>query len=130
MMILVLLLVLSLEAKQPLHARVLLVAVLLDFVMLALGWAGEEAVISRFQGLVLSFLAFGLLFTYISRAFGLPTLASKVAFTAYATLWAFYGVAYLLDEQQKNIFYNVLDLIAKCFVGIFFWLYFTKIVVF
>jgi len=41
-------------------------------------------------------------------------------------LWSFYGVAYFADEVTKNVTYNILDLLSKCFVGIFFWAYFTK----
>ena len=44
-------------------------------------------------------------------------------------LWALYGVAYWMDERRKNVAYNVLDLFSKCFVGIFFWAYFTKAIV-
>jgi hypothetical protein len=31
-----------------------------------------------------------------------------------------------MEEENKNIGYNVLDLFSKCFVGLFFWAYFTK----
>ena len=31
------------------------------------------------------------------------------------------------DEEEKNIGYNILDLFAKCFVGIFFWAYYAKV---
>ena len=35
------------------------------------------------------------------------------------SVWSLYGVAALLPALQKNIGYNVLDLIAKNFYGIF-----------
>jgi len=47
-------------------------------------------------------------------------------YLAFFVLWAFYGVAYFFNEVNKNVVYNVLDLFSKCFVGIFFWAYFTK----
>ena len=30
-------------------------------------------------------------------------------------------------EKERNVFYNILDLFSKCFVGIFFWAYYTKV---
>ena len=35
--------------------------------------------------------------------------------------------AYFYDEVTKNVIFNVLDLFSKCFVGIFFWAYYTKV---
>jgi hypothetical protein len=35
----------------------------------------------------------------------------------------------MLDEERKNLLYNVLDAMAKCFVGIFLWAYFTRVLV-
>jgi len=47
-------------------------------------------------------------------------------FYSFVILWAFYGVFYQMDDITKNVGYNVLDLFSKCFVGIFFVAYFTK----
>jgi hypothetical protein len=33
------------------------------------------------------------------------------------------------NEEYKNIVMNVLDCIAKCFVGLGLWAYFTKLIV-
>ena len=49
-------------------------------------------------------------------------------FSSYIIIfWAFYGVFYYLDEKTKNVGYNVLDLFSKCFVGIFFWAYYSGV---
>ena len=32
-----------------------------------------------------------------------------------------------MDEVAKNVAFNILDLFAKCFVGIFFWAYYTQV---
>ena len=34
---------------------------------------------------------------------------------------------YNIDPMTRNVGYNVLDLFSKCFVGIFFWAYYTKV---
>ena len=54
---------------------------------------------------------------------------NNILFYSFLILWSFYGVSYWFDEESKNVSYNVLDLFAKCFVGIFFWAYFTKAIV-
>ena len=54
---------------------------------------------------------------------------NKLLYWAFVVFWSLYGVAYWLDEKEKNVMYNVLDLFSKCFVGIFFWAYFTKTLV-
>jgi hypothetical protein len=51
---------------------------------------------------------------------------NQMIFWAFAIFWLFYGVAYWFKERLKNVSYNILDLFSKCFVGIFFWAYFTK----
>ena len=58
------------------------------------------------------------------------TKQSKMIFWLYLGLWSLYGVFYETSETTKMIGYNILDLLAKAFVGIFFWLYLTKIVKF
>ena len=50
-----------------------------------------------------------------------------ILYSAFFILWALYGVVYFFDEVKKNISYNVLDLLSKCFVGIFFWAYYAKV---
>ena len=52
---------------------------------------------------------------------------NKIIYYSFLILWAFYGIFYNMDHEFRNIGYNVLDLLAKCFVGIFFWAYFTKV---
>jgi hypothetical protein len=44
-------------------------------------------------------------------------------------VWSLYGLVYLLGDVYKNIAFNLLDLIAKCFIGIGLWAYFAKIIV-
>ena len=55
------------------------------------------------------------------------TKQSVVIFGLFAFLWALYGVLYQTDKMTKVFGYNILDLLAKAFVGIFFWAYFTGV---
>jgi hypothetical protein len=36
---------------------------------------------------------------------------------------------YLLDEESKQFATNILDLIAKCLIGLGLWAYYTKIII-
>jgi len=48
-------------------------------------------------------------------------------FSVFLVLWSLYGVFYFFDDIPKIVGFNILDLFSKCFVGIFFWAYFTKV---
>ena len=48
-------------------------------------------------------------------------------FTCFFVLWSFYGVFYTMENEFRNVGYNILDLLSKCFVGIFFWAYYAKV---
>ena len=103
------------------------IILLLNYGMLGSGYIGELGLLSKPIANAVGFTFFAGLFGYIYKQF----LSSKYNFDnvllylAFIILWSFYGVAYYFDEVAKNVSYNVLDLFAKCFVGIFFWAYFT-----
>jgi hypothetical protein len=44
-------------------------------------------------------------------------------------VWSMYGIVYMLNEEYKNISMNILDFIAKCFIGLGLWAYYTKVLV-
>jgi hypothetical protein len=56
-------------------------------------------------------------------------LSSYGLFGFYFVVWSLYGVVYMFNEEAKNIAMNILDLIAKCFIGLGLWAYYTKIIV-
>ena len=78
--------------------------------------------------LIVGFAAFFGMYGFIYKTFLYKKYKfdNSILYWAFAILWSGYGILYMADEQTKNIGYNVLDLFAKCFVGIFFWAYFTK----
>ncbi len=132
LMILVLMLALSYNNnKQSIHVATYISAILLNFGMLYMGYLGEKESISKITGCIIGFIFFAALFALIYFSFVSGSIKSfnYILFTIYFILWGLYGVVYLLDEKNKNIFYNILDVTAKCFVGLGFWAYFTKILV-
>ena len=78
--------------------------------------------------LLFNLLMYGTIWSVYMR--NKKTINSLVIFWLFVVLWAFYGVFYQTDTLTKIFGYNILDLLSKAFVGIFFWLYLTKSVKF
>lgn len=133
-MLFVLCMVLANERKVNLKVTSLLIVLLLNYAMLISGYMGETRVIERSMACAIGFVFFGIMFGYIWTMFmsGQKVIgfASMLSFGVFLSVWAMYGIVFLLDEKTKNVAFNILDLIAKAFVGIFFWMYFTNAVVF
>lgn len=117
--------------KSSIHIGTYISAVLLNFGMLYSGYLGEKETISKTTGCLVGFGFFAALFALIYYNFvkGSSMRFNFILFGIYLFVWGLYGFVYLLDEENKNIIYNVLDVTAKCFVGIGLWTYFTKILV-
>lgn len=131
MMLFALSLVLAYNNRSKIHMSMILLAVLLNFAMLYAGYLGEKGLITRNAALLIGFAAYFALFGLIwdTLVKGSLNIDNYFIFGLFASIWAIYGVAYIMEETAKNLFFNGLDAIAKCFMGIFFWIYFTKVVV-
>lgn len=132
-MLLALSMVLGYENKIAVRFKPFLLVLFFNLLMLGFGYSGEIGLLSKglanFIGFIFFFLTFGTiwkLFMSCSKA----TYQSKLIFWLYLGLWSLYGLFYHANEATKILGYNMLDLIAKAFVGIFFWLYLTKSVIF
>jgi len=130
-MLLVLCLVLSHNIQKTVTLKVISGIVILNYIMLYLGYLGEVKYIDRLQSMFFGFIAFFGLFYMIYINYVAPKFvkANYVLFSLYTIIWAFYGIVFMFNEEYKNIAMNILDCISKCLVGIGFWLYFTKIIV-
>ena len=133
LMLLVLSLVLSYENKIEVHFVSFALVLFFNFLMLGFGYFGEIDLLNRtlanFIGFIFFFLTYGTIWKLFMTG-SKVTKQSKIIFWLYLGLWSLYGVFYQANETTKMISYNILDLLAKAFVGIFFWLYLTKIVIF
>jgi bacteriorhodopsin len=132
LMLLVLSLVLSENINVSVKLPVILLIVLMNYLMLYFGYLGETFKLDKNIAVTLGFIAFGLMYFIIYYNYIRPKfrLDNVILFVFYIIFWSCYGIAYMLDEEYKNISYNILDLIAKCFVGLGLWVYFTKIILF
>ena len=133
LMLLVLSLVLGYENKIDVHFLSFSLVLFFNFLMLGFGYIGEINMLNRtvanFIGFIFFFLTYGTIYKLFMNG-PKVTKQSKIIFWLYLGLWSLYGVFYQTNETTKMVGYNILDLLAKAFVGIFFWLYLTKIVKF
>ena len=128
LIILVILLFYGGNTHHPL-ASVYGTLVLLNWGMLGSGYLGELGTINRSTGCLVGFLFFAaMLYTLYSCC--VPTKSNHAVFFLFAIIWSFYGVAYLLDEEKKNIMYNILDVISKAIFGVILYLFYGKVLEF
>jgi len=102
---------------------------IMNYAMLGFGYVGEIGMLNKTIANGLGFVSFSAMYYYIYRHFirGYKNFDNKLLFALFVFLWALYGVFYFMEETKRNVGYNILDLFSKCFVGIFFWAYFTKV---
>ena len=106
-----------------------LIILALNYGMLGAGYLGELGFMDRTKATISGFVFFIALYGYIYQQFMSQSnnRDNKILFWSFVILWAFYGVFYQTETVTRNVGYNVLDLFSKCFVGIFFWAYFTGV---
>ena len=87
--------------------------------MLAFGYLGETNIISKQIGIPIGFVFFGLSFYEIWNKFAYKTEKTRNLYYFLIGVWSLYGVAAMLPVLPKNIMYNILDIIAKNFYGLY-----------
>lgn len=87
--------------------------------MLLCGFLGEIGVIDKRIGIPLGFAFFYKSFETIYTEYAVKTELGKQLFNILAGLWSLYGISAMLPLQQKNIAYNMLDIVAKNFYGLY-----------
>ena len=130
MMLLALCLVLSMNSNTIIHLSIISSIIILNYIMLLFGYLGEIKKIGRILAVILGFVAFLLMYYIVFVNFVQPkySRANYILFGIYFIVWSLYGIVYLFDEEYKNMITNILDLIAKCMVGLGLWVYYTDVV--
>ena len=131
MMLIALSLALGLNVNIPVHLPIIGFVLVMNFLMLYIGYLGETGQLARFTAMVGGFVPFILMFGTIYMTYLKPKyfLGNYILFSVVTILWALYGVVYMFNEEYKNISMNILDCTAKCFIGLGLWVYYTKIIV-
>jgi len=130
MMLLALCVVLSNTIGKTVSFSIIASIVALNYAMLYIGYLGETNKLSRLAAMIGGFLPFIAMFglIYYNYVFSKYSLANLVLFGIYLVVWSCYGFVYMLSESYKNIAMNILDLTAKCMIGLGLWVYYTHIV--
>ena len=95
--------------------------VVLNAAMLLFGIIGEFGYLSVYTSTALGFIPFALNFKYIKDTF-LPSSEDEfknAVFYWFVFFWSLYGVFALTSYTIKNTGYNILDIFAKNFFGLF-----------
>ena len=129
LMLLVLCMVLGMENKITVTFMPFVLILLFNFLMLGSGYIGELGKLSVTMANAIGFLFFFLMYGTVWKVYmtsSRVTKQSQIIFWLFVILWALYGVFYQMPQLTKIFGYNILDLLSKAFVGIFFWFYLTK----
>ena len=129
LMLLVLCMVLGMENKITVTFMPFVLILLFNFLMLGSGYIGELGKLSVTMANAIGFLFFFLMYGTVWKVYmsgSKVTKQSQIIFWLFVILWALYGVFYQTPQLTKIFGYNILDLLSKAFVGIFFWFYLTK----
>ena len=101
--------------------------IIFNLLMLYFGFMGETGKMSRYPAFFLGFAFYILLMYFLYESYIKDKGSdNEILFYVFAVVWALYGFAYLLDVRNKNISYNILDIISKAGFGMFIWLSVTN----
>lgn len=103
------------------HTSSVVKIVLLNALMLACGLLGEFGYLSHYLSTALGFIPFALNFKNIKDTF-LPSSEDpfkNAVFYWFVFFWSLYGVFAVMSYTIKNTGYNILDIFAKNFFGLF-----------
>ena len=103
--------------KQELNT--IIPVLLLNWLMLLFGYLGEISVIPVLLGVSLGFIPFLIYYYIIYNKYALLSEDGFNIFIYFFIFWSLYGIAAILPYKIKNTLYNILDLFAKNFFGIF-----------
>jgi hypothetical protein len=91
----------------------------LNWLMMLFGYLGEIKVLSIIYSVFLGFIPFIIYFYMIYINYVSEKNSGYVFYIYFLFFWSLYGVAAILPYYVKNTLYNILDLFAKNFFGIF-----------
>lgn len=101
------------------NSDVFVPVVVLNWLMLLFGYLGETGTINVFLGVFLGFIPFLIYYYMIYVNYVTQNTNGYLLFWYFFFFWSLYGVVAVLPYYIKNAFYNILDLFAKNFFGIF-----------
>jgi bacteriorhodopsin len=97
----------------------IVIVLLLNALMLMFGYLAEIKKMSFNLAAVLGFIPFFIMFYIIYVNYAQYTRLGINTFWYFSGIWALYGIASVMSYKVKNISYNILDLFAKNFFGLY-----------
>lgn len=91
----------------------------LNWLMLLFGYLAEVNIIDTITGVAAGFVPFLIYYFIIYVNYAVLSTDGWKMFWYFFFFWSLYGVAALLSYNLKNTCYNILDLFAKNFFGLF-----------
>jgi hypothetical protein len=102
------------------HGNTISNVFILNWSMLFFGYLGEMNIISTLTGVLLGFVPFLLYYYIIYQKYAVESSSTGIKiFWYFFIFWSLYGIVALLPYHLKNGLYNILDLFAKNFFGLF-----------
>jgi hypothetical protein len=101
------------------HWKDVLVVFGFNMLMLSFGYLHERNVLGILSSQLLGFVGFAGSFYVIWDKFASKNPDNYLLFGFMCVVWALYGVAAMFNSVIKNIAYNILDVFAKNFYGVF-----------
>ena len=103
------------------NSNIFIPVIILNWLMLLFGYLGEMRIIPVFLGVFLGFIPFLTYYyiIYVNYVNQNQNKSGYLLFWYFFFFWSLYGIVAVLPYYVKNTFYNILDLFAKNFFGIF-----------
>jgi len=99
--------------------KMILTVLALNWSMLFFGYLGEMKIIPTLSGVILGFVPFLIYYYIIYEKYAVHSKTGLHIFWYFFIFWLLYGIVAILPYYLKNALYNILDLFAKNFFGIF-----------
>lgn len=90
-----------------------------NWMMLLFGYLGEVNIIDIKYTTPIGFIFFAYVFKLLYSNYAIKTNEGLKLYWPMFLFWSLYGVAAVFDFANKNISYNILDIFAKNFYGVF-----------
>lgn len=101
------------------NSYIIISILILNWLMLLFGYLGEMKIIPVLFGVILGFIPFLIYYYIIYVNYVTENTNGYLLFWYFFFFWSLYGFVSVLPYYIKNSFYNILDLFAKNFFGLF-----------
>jgi hypothetical protein len=101
------------------NTNTVIIILLSNLMMLVFGYLGEIGIISLQSAAIFGFIFFIISFYTIYQESARHSKIGQNMYYVLLFIWSLYGISYLLPTIPKNNIFNILDIFAKNFFGVF-----------